>query len=498
MSEKIELTRKNRILELREQQITRNLMAVRGGKPYIEERLSRFPAESDTSWFGSAAQLAMGTHRVEGRRERAYNVNYARRITDKMCQFVLRQPATRDGASEEFLADVTRMGETITEFMQQVLVRYASQGWCWVSADRGAAPIDANGNPLPRTRRDREAAGDSVYWIIWDAQQVVDWHYSEADGKLLWLITETRAYRNADPFTPPYETIERSLWVAGGKGRRWRWKATESAAKAEETEFSWAGADIPFFMVGEADPLPHWFDEVELIQAAILNYHSLDQENLSQTVFPQLVMPAGILEWMMQHGNMDYKQAVEAVRGLNYPVFEPPGDTGTTRYVTPPAGDLAIIGTKILDLKRELYEVVGLAMSMGAESKQVQSAEAKRWEHLDPEATLRALAGKMEAVEAALVLFSKQLDATFAEYAPVYPVKFDIESAKELAEALTQISMIALPPEAEKEIQKAGLRVLKKIAPIAPEREAFLMSEIDRGEPALRELAGQAGAGDVV
>jgi hypothetical protein len=488
MPANIALTRHHRTLAIREEQITRNLLAVRGGKPYIHERLARFPAESDTSWFGTntfGTKSLDGVYPILGRRERAYNVNYARRITDKLNQYVFGQPAEREGASEEFLADVTRMGETVTEFMEQVNVRYVAQGWCWVSADRGAPPVDANGNPLPRTRSERESSGDGVYWIVWDAAQVVDWHYSDTDGRLDWLITETRIFDNADPEAQPQEIVERSLWRRGGTGKRWRRKVSESDEKAEETAFTWAGAEIPFFMVGEADPLPHWFDEVELIQAAILNYLSLDQENLSQTVFPQLVMPAGILEWMMQQGNIGYKEAIEAVRGLNYPVFEPTADSGITRYVTPPAGDLKVIGERVLELKRELYEVVGLAMAMGAESKQVQSAESRRWEHLDPEATLRSLSGKLESVEAALVRFSKQLDATFTEYQPVYSKKFDLDDTADLAEALVGLSALSLPAEAEKEIQKAALKVLARVATIAPDRMRFLLDEIEKGDPSM-------------
>jgi hypothetical protein len=111
-------------------------------------------------------------------------------------------------------------------------------------------------------------------------------------------------------------------------------------------------------------------------------------------------------------------------------------------------------------------------------------------------AAVEELRRKSKDAKAKIERLTLELDAAKVDLANI--VDNGKAAAKELAEALTQIAMIALPPEAEKEIQKAGLRVLKKITAIDAEREAFLLSEIERGEPILRELAGQTGAGVVV
>jgi hypothetical protein len=148
------------------------------------------------------------------------------------------------------------------------------------------------------------------------------------------------------------------------------------------------------------------------------------------------------------------------------------------------------IPARINTIKTELFDVVGLAMGSGGASKQVQSAAAKRWDHLDPEATLRDMATRLEAGEKALIGHSKQLDTGFQEYEPAYSRRFDIEDVKELSESLTALSMLPLPDEAYKELQKAGVRVLGKIVPISGERNSFLMEEIDAGDPALNAIAG--------
>lgn len=486
MDEDIRLTRQHHILGERETQLLRNLMAVEGGKPYIDERLTRFPSESETSWLGNEEKD------IVGRKDRAFNINYPKRITTKLIQYVFGQPITRDGGQDLFLADVTRTGDTASEFMEAVCEAYTASGWCWVSVDRGAAPVDAQGNPVARSVAQREASGDRVYWILWNATEVVDWHYSAQDGKLDWLITQTQVYDNSNPLVAPGFIKQRDLWMRGGNIIRFRKVGDDDWTSQELT---YTGDAIPFHMVGKASPKPHWFDEVEILQAAVLNLHSADFENINQAVFPQLVLPAGTVEWAMAQGEMAYEEACEMMRGLKYPLFEPGEDKGVSRFIQPSGFHMKTIPEKLDAIKKELFDVVGLAMTMGGASKQVQSAESKRWDHLDPEATLKSLAGKLEAAEAKLVEFSKQLDSTFTVYEPAYPRKFDIEDAAELTQALLGLSALPLPPEADKELQKAAVKVLGKVTPISAERQAELAEEIEAGDVGLRGVAGE-GDGD--
>lgn len=481
MAETTAQTRTNPVLDSRRLQLTRNQLSVAGGKPYIEERLSRYPSESDTSWLGNAG---MG---VDGRKDRAFNINYPRRITTKLGQYVFGQPIIRDGANPDFIDDVTREGDTVNEFMEEVNKLYTSMGWCWVSCDRGAALLDVQGNQVTRSIADRQASGDSVYWQAWSPQSVPDWAYSKEDGRLLWVITETECYDGTDPNTKPTITTERNLWERGGKVTRFTKRADASDWTTEELTYT--GSVIPFHMVGKASVAPWWFDEVELLQAAMLNMQSSDFENINQAVFPQLVMPAGTVEWIMSQGKMTYERAAETVRGLNYPLFEQEGDKGVCRFIQPSGFHMKTIPDKIEGLVKDLYDVVGLAMTSGGASAQVQSAESKRWDNLDPEATLKALANRLESAERALVGFSKQLDAGFSAYDPLYSRAFDLTDVKELSESLLNLSALALPMEADKELQKAGVKVLGKVTQISRERHQELIEEIDAGDESLQAIA---------
>lgn len=474
-------TRIHPTLASRKEQIHLNQLAVEGGKPYINARLHRYPSESDTSWKGD------GNQDVVGRKDRAYNINYPRRITSKLNQYVFGQTINRSSDSE-FIDDVTNQGHSANEFMADVNEMATAQGWCWVSVDRGALPVDEEGNPIPRTAAEREAAKDRPYWCLWSPEQVVDWQYDRGTGDLLWLITETTYYESATPDQPRKEIRERTVWNKGGTITRYTKTEGEKEAEWSEQELSYAGGRIPFFMVGNASPRAYWFDEVEILQAAILNLMSSDHETLGQAVFPQLVLPKGLVEWAMGQADMTYQQTVETARGLNYPLFEDKDDKGISRFLMPDGTDCETIGKKIEKLKQEMFEVVGLQMADKG-SKQKQSAESKRWDHMDPESTLKDLSHRLANAERKLVEFSKQLDTEFKEWEPEYPQSFDVEDPTELVEAITGIGALSLPAEAEKEVQKAGLRVLASLVTISDDRMKEIEDAIDNYD-GLDEISG--------
>ena len=101
--------RQHRTLSRRGGQIAINLLALNGGKPYIDARLSRFPAESSLAWQGSQAETykskfppltgGISYGNKTGRRDRAYNVNHLARIIGKINQYVFATAPDRDGCT---------------------------------------------------------------------------------------------------------------------------------------------------------------------------------------------------------------------------------------------------------------------------------------------------------------------------------------------------------------------------------------------------------------
>lgn len=471
--EKLFIERQHPILVSRAEQIALNLKLMRGGRPYIDARLTRFPYEPEASWVGNPATNA------QGRKDRAFFTNYAGRVVRKISQYAFSGDVQRKGIDPVFSADATKTRVTVDGLMQEVSHSLTATRWCWLQVDRSAASVDEQtGTVRPQSIAQREARGDRIFWSLWEPTSVVDWCF-DSRGDLSWLITEERLLRNEDPYkAAAYERI-RTLWQPGGGER---WFIGEDGKVARRVGFTISAKIIPLIPCGRIANDPWWFDEVEMIQAALLNLESVSHENIFQTVYPQTVLPASI---MSDAGGADGQaqkpgDIVKRV-GLKYPICETAEENGITRYVMPDAGAIKSIPEEIQRRKRELYDIVGMAMSV-PESRQVASAESKRWDHLDPEAVLRERAGDLQAIEMKAVEMSRQLDSTFPEYSPVYPSKFDISDPLADVAGLMQMSALDLPPLARRELWFASVRMLDKLAPIPDDRRKAIDDEITNSD----------------
>jgi hypothetical protein len=472
-SQDIRVTRSHRILSARLPVLTRNIQCWKGGAPYINAALLRGVSEDDTSWKGDTARG------IVGRKDRAYLIDYASRIVGKINQYIFSQDILREGADPAFLANVTKTGMAIDRIMEEVSGALTVGQWAWVQVDRGALAIDpATQQPTPRTVAQREAAGDSIYWSLWRSNEVVDWCFAP-DGSLLWLMTEHSSYDNIDPNIAPVEGRIRTLWKRG-EGIRLHLDAKGEVTREEP--FGLSAPIVPFALVGIPTSEPWWFDDVEKLQAALLNLESANFENLIGACYPQLIVPTGLLENVMtmsglQNTPQGLQQAIEIVRGLNYPIAEAKESAGQTRYLVPPSADLEAIPRDITRLRTEMYDVAGMAMkNQGA---QVESAEAKAWNHLDVEAAIAVRSNELQVLEAKCVKHSKLLDTTFAEYAPQYPTKFDVSDFAADVAAIMQLGNVLTGAEAEKELQRAAVKAMSRQFGTTPDREAVILKEIE-------------------
>jgi hypothetical protein len=195
------------------------------------------------------------------------------------------------------------------------------------------------------------------------------------------------------------------------------------------------------------------------------------------------VIPSGLIEDVMRmskqpENSEGLARAVEIVRGLQYPIIEGETGKGTTRYLQPSAQDLKAIPDDVSRLKLELYDVVGLAMN-NRESKQVASADAKQWDHLDVAATLASRATILQDAERKCVVISKLLDTTFKEYEPKYSRKFDVSNPREDFAAILALDTSSLPDTARRETVRAATNTLGKIIEIDAETMAAIDTEIN-------------------
>lgn len=467
-------TRKNWIMQAREVQLRLNELAVSGGRPYIEARLWRAPNETDVSWDGDPAKG------ITGRKERTGLVNDAGRVANKINQYIFRTEVARFGADEGFLANCGGTGESVHKFMERVNTSITYGGWCWLQADRA---------PIPDGVSETLADKAPVKWILWDAIDIPDWCIGE-DGEIKWLITRSRIYLNDDPLADAqdatiftlYQLVDGHVCITEASDKELVGvQLREGAVLPGMTR-------IPFALIGRPSEKAWWFDDVENIQAQVMNLDSMHNETLTETVYPQLVVPnslANSLEMKLSEKEINGQKVVALIReltlGRKIPILESADDKGISRYIAP-SGDLKMLTDEGARKRALLFDMAGLAL-FNKETRQVQTAESKQFDQLDTNSTLGNRALILQDAERRIIELTRMFDPTFKAWDPVYPTDFDVVDVSGLSAALAQLAnMPNKTPKVKKIEAKAAVRVLKELsAGIATDTEiAEALAEIDK------------------
>jgi len=465
--------RKHKIMAKREAQIRRNALAVDGGRDYIDERLWRAPNETDVSWSGDT------TRGIVGRKERTGLVNDAGRVANKINQYIFKEQAKRDGADKAFLDNCTGEGESVHDFMQRVNTAFTYGRWCWLQADRA---------PLAEGESETEANKAPIKWVLWDALDVPDWCV-DAAGNIKWLITRSAIYQNDDPRQAAKDAMLYTLYEQRDDGRVYITEKTDKGSVSGLREnVALPGLErIPFALIGRPSAKAWWFDDVENIQAQILNLDSMHYETLTETVFPQLVLPSSIgnsLETRLAEKKVQGQSVVTIIReqtlGRRIPILESPEDKGISRFITP-SGDLKLLTEEAGRKRALLFDMVGLAL-FNKETRQIQTAESKQFDQLDTNSTLANRAIILQHAESALIELSQMFDKGFRVWEPAYPSKFDVVDVSALSQALTQTAnMPNKTPKVKRIEAKCAVRVLKEVAAGSVTQEEIddALAEID-------------------
>lgn len=460
---KLIFNRENPVYKDRAQQIYLNSLAVSGGRPYIDARLVRSPNESDISWTGKNSSTNLGS----GRKDRAVYINDAGRISQKINSYIFSELTERETSDPDFIADVTKSGLSINQYFYDVSESLTTAGWVWLCVDKGAPQIDPQtGEAMIRSVA--EARNDRVYWSYYPALSVPDWSF-DSNGNLKWLITEDKLYDNSDPTKEGRYLKTRTLWESNPLGATYK-QFVETRKGINVINYGSISLPyIPFILVGNICSKPCWFDDVELINAQLMNLDSLHTENLIRTVFPQLVIGSQMLENIetklversgSSNGSRIIELVREVVRGLDNPIIESSDENGITRFIVPGASDLDAIPTEIKRKRNLLFDSVGLSL-FNKETRQIQTAESKAFDHLDTEHTLRTRVNKLEEAEVKLIKLSKALDNNFNTWEPKWNRSFSVPDIKESVDALQKISSL-ITDESQRDAYKTALNSLLK------------------------------------
>lgn len=506
----------HRTLSERREQLETNIMAWKGGRPYVSKRLWRAPNESDLSWIGrrfdDASKLmgnATESFTTSGRKQRAALVNDAGRVVSKITQYLFKKAAERSGIGEDWAKDVTGSGTSVGNFWVDVSELLTAGQWVWLQADRMGPAIDSEtGQPRERTLLEKQRDGDVVRWTAWPSVCVPDWSFAP-DGSLLWIITEGSTYDNADPEAEAKVLKIRTLWrrtPSGYSTRQYVIDTSSGGGVVVRGEMEVAGPSaLPFVLVGSPSTDPWWFDDVEGLQAQLLNLDSLHFENLVRTVFPQLVIPQSTLESLQMrlierngaaNGEKIIEVVKELIRGLDSPIVESADESGITRFIQPNKQDQETIPNELARKRSLLFDMVGLSL-FNKETRQIQTAESKQFDQLDTESTLKHRALIMQSAEHRMVELSKEIDPAFSEYEAVWPSSFDVVDVSGDSAAITMLGNLpGVTPTMQKMVMLSALRIISDLGGydqelVSQAREEILSMVDDGGESAMTDTTGK-------
>ena len=447
--QKVISERSNEIYSSRVDQININILGWKGGYPYIEERLTRFPGESTYDWDGGNRNDGSS---YKGRKEQAHVIPYLGRIVNKINQHVFSISPKREGIAPDIEDDISSSGQSVDDLMSLVNSYYTVAGWCWIGIDAPQIGIDEQVSQLTK-----EQEKIRPYWTVYSPLEVVDW-YIDLKGVVQWVITEGFEYIASDPRAAPISRKFRKLWEPGLM-TKYTYRVDDDAKIEFEEEYvlSLKGM-VPFVLVGKPSIDPWGFDNLEGINRTILDLESCNRQNFYNSVFPQMKVPASILDTTIEKFNVTAEEAVQMIRGYAYPILMGENDA-EPGFIMPDASAIGAMREELTQLRKALFDSTGLMLQQ--ETKSVSSAESKAWDFLDIMVVMRERAKILEDAELKAVQISNAWDSEFSVWTPVYNVEFDVSDFKAEMESLTMAANVSMPDEMVQFIIKRIFELVK-------------------------------------
>ena len=440
----------------------RSSRAYSGGSKYIEQALIKHVSEVDLEFLE--------------RRRRAYYFNYPRKIARLITHYVLASEPQRHNADCDMLEDFSRNGLRTNEVMRQfsTLLNVYGSAWMLVEMPRFEGDIDPE-----RKRRERLRP----YAVAVSPLAVVDWAYG-ADGRLEWALIEENTYNNSNPFAEPVFRKCRRLWT------RNEWTLFEKDGISGGTILREHGTHnlgaVPLVHAVEADGFGmdanHWFEDIVRISDAILNNESEAQMNIVKQMFGLLIISENFVRSARQPRVQNDSETEDSpkfshILARSAAIWEGAEEKGISRYISPSGTETKHIRDENINLKKEMFDIVGMAIQR--ESPSAQTAESKAWDHQNVKQFLVSRVDILEQAEIKCWELMRLWDATIQVPDVVYNREFAVVNLKESIDTLLALNSIPGGSEYHREISRAAVSVLEKIKKIAPEARKTILAEIE-------------------
>ena len=438
----------------------RSSQAYSGGINYIKQALIKHVSEIDLEFAE--------------RRQRAYYFNYPRKVARLITHYILSSDPLRQNADSDMIEDFSRGGLRTNEVMRQfsTLLNVYGSAWMLIEMPRFEGEIDAE-------RKERERL--RPYAIAVSPLSVVDWAYG-SDGRLEWALIEENRSSSNNPFEAPIYRNCRRLWT------RKEWTLFEKDAGSGKIIMREHGSHnlgaVPLVHAVEADGFGmdanHWFEDIVRISDAILNNESEAQMNIVKQMFGLLIISENFVRSASQprvQTEDDNSPKFSHILARSAAIWEGAEEKGISRYISPSGTETKHIREENVNLKKEMFDIVGMAVQR--ESPSSQTAESKAWDHQNVKQFLVSRVDILEQVESKCWKLMNSWDATIKVPEVIYNREFAVVNMKESIDTLLGLNNIAAGEEYRREISRAAVSVLGKIKKITPETRKTILAEIE-------------------
>jgi hypothetical protein len=372
----------------------------------------------------------------------------------------------RENAPIDIVTDFTKQKINANEFMRQASTKLNIYGvvWFMVSMPYFEGKLSLADKLSGKIRPFAEAI---------DPQNVTDWSFDE-NGDLNWVIIKTLKRYDTDPLAEAVTCNRYTLYTKDYI------RVYESSGSQAIAEYPNSLGVVPVFRVMEVDGYAmrsrHYFEDIIRISNAILNNESEAQMNTIKQMFGVMVIPEDFANSADKYKD-EKNEKMSNIISRSTCIVESPETRGITRFIAPAGVETTIIRTENQELKKEMYDIVGMALNSMSHS--MQTAESKSWDFHNISQFLANRADLLEQAENRIWELYRLYDNSIAEVKAVYNRRFAVDDLNEQIKTLLDISALpSMPLSIKKQVARSAVEVLEKITPIADDVKQEILDDI--------------------